>query len=110
MKLGSKIVLAAALCYTLLGSNVVLGAVIEDAFVFNQFDNIGTPIPGDVFPTSVDAVRVWINMTDVNANDTILFEWYPPSGNLYHSEEWIAPVWVESAPYSTFTEIEIMGE
>ncbi|MBD3171431.1 hypothetical protein GF326_03060 [Candidatus Bathyarchaeota archaeon] len=98
--------------FSLIGSiGLVQGIVIEEVVVCHDFDASGCPIPQNVFPTSTDAVLVWVNMTDIHTNDTLVFEWWPPAGNLYDEQEWRAPYWTEDVPsYSRFTEIEIMGE
>ena len=112
MRLGLKIALAAVLCLSLLGTfSVAYGLVIEDVVVCHDFDVNGNPVPMDQFPVSIDAVFVWVNMTDLYANESMVFEWWPPSGEVYHIEEWYAPFWVgPGSTYSMFTEIEIMGE
>jgi hypothetical protein len=107
----NRLILIALLAVSLSFTGIVYGAVIEDVVVCHDFDNSGTPIPQDQFPVSTDAVLVWVNMTNVHVNDTLTFEWWPPSGELYHKETWTASQGVESTPsYNMFTEIEIQGE
>jgi hypothetical protein len=106
-----KIILTALLCFMLLATGVASGLVIQEVIVCTDFDMNGRPIPNDQVPVTDDAVFVWVNMTDIMVNDTLLIEWWPPSGDMYHEETWTAPAWIETTPhYSRFFEIEIMSE
>jgi hypothetical protein len=111
MKQGLKICILALLGFTLLSTGIAYGIVIEEVVVCTDFDNNGYPIPNDQAPVTDDAIFVWVNMTDITPGETMLFEWWPPSGELYHEETWVAPDWIDSTPhYSMFVEIEIMGD
>jgi hypothetical protein len=111
MKHGIRISIIALLGLILLTTGVAYGAVIEEVVVCTDFDDNFKPIPNDQVPVTDDAVFVWINMTNINVNDTILIEWYPPSGEIYHEETWVAPDWITTTPhYSRFFEIEIMSD
>ena len=111
MKQGLKICILALLGFTLLSTAVAYGIVIEEVVVCTDFDNDFNPIPNDQIPVTDDAVFVWVNMTDITPGETMLFEWWPPSGELYHEETWVAPDWISTTPhYSMFVEIEIMSD
>lgn len=111
MKQGLKICILALLGFTLLSTVAAYGIVIEDVVVCTDFDDDFKPIPNDQVPVTDDAVFVWINMTDITAGETILVEWWPPSGELYHEETWVVPEGMAPTPsYSRFFEIEIMSD
>ncbi len=111
MKHGLKILIIALFGFTLLTTCAAFGAIIQEVVVCSDFDTNGNPIPNDQIPVTDDAVFVWVNMTDIHAKDTLLFEWWPPSGELYYEETWTAADWLDNTPhYSMMSEIEIMGE
>ena len=111
MKQGLKICILALLGFTLLSTGIAYGIVIEDVIVCTDFDDNFNPIPNNQVPVTDDAVFVWVNMTDINPGETMLFEWWPPSGELYHEETWVAPDWITTTNhYSMFVEIEIMSD
>ena len=91
--------------------STVSGLVIEEIVFFHDMDVNGHPIEQLDFYQDTDVVMLWVNMTDIHVNDTITFEWQNPAGEMYTTQEWIAPSWIETTPsYSMFEEIEIMGD
>jgi len=111
MKHREKIAFIGFLVYILMFTGAVNAAVINEVIVCHDFDANGHPIPQYEFPVTLDVVTVWLNMTDLHENDTLSFEWWPPSGELYHTETWVAPPGIESMPYyELMVDIEIMGD
>ncbi len=91
--------------------STVSGLVIREIVFFHDMDVNGHPIEQLDFYQDTDVVMLWVNMTDIQVNDTITFEWRNPAGEMYTTQEWIAPSWIGSTPsYSMFEEIEIMGD
>lgn len=90
---------------------MVSGLLVREIVIFHDMDADGHPIEKLDFYQDSDAVLLWVNMTDIKENDTIVFDWRNPAGELYTSQEWVAPSWIDSVPYySMFTEIEIKSE
>jgi len=111
MKFGSKLTLAALVCFGLFSTLTVYGAVIEEVMIFGDWDNNGNRIPKDIFTTQAEFVGIWFNLSDVNPGDNIIIEWYPPSGNIYKVHNWTAPSWVQPhSNWDMFEEIEIKAD
>lgn len=87
------------------------GAVIQDVVMTGDFGLDGLP-SGEQFvfiPQDDDAVYVWVNMTDVYANDTLTFKYIQPNGDTYYTHEWVAYHWIDGIPYTMFSEIEVQA-
>ncbi len=72
MNNGLKLGIIALLGFTLLSTVAVQGIVIQDVIVCTDFDMDGTPIPNDQVPVTDDAVFIWVNMTEIHVNETLL--------------------------------------
>ena len=111
MKFGSKIALAALVCFALLSTTAAFGAVIDEVMIFGSWDNNGNRVPQDVFTTQADFVGIWFNLSDVSPGDNIIIEWYPPSGDLYKMHNWTAPSWVQPhSSWDMWEDIEIKAD
>ena len=104
--------------FTLLGITLlyscittVSGLVVQDIVIFKEMDVDFYPIEQLNFYQDDDAVRVMVNVTDPHVNDIITFEWRNPAGEVYLTQEWVAPPGVEGASfYDLYSEIEIQGD
>jgi len=89
----------------------VSGAVIEDVAIYHMLDFEGKPLDVQEYYQNTEAVMVWVDMSDIHANDILIFEWRPPNGGLYHKETWTVPANVQDgSSYSMTTEMKIQGE
>jgi len=92
-------------------ANIASGATVDEIIVFHDMDAEGIPIANVSYPNTVDYVRLWVRLSDVQENDTVTVTWTDPVGNWYsHEEVQLPPFGDGSKLYSFVDELKVSGE